>query len=378
MPPTPWATNKNAVIPFSLNLNISHFFWRIELIVKSNFVFKATSSLLLTNRKHNITETNEVISKQGMLVKIMAEPKFYSPLKIGLLIVAIAYFLFTFHAMFTLAWIGEWESLTGSVSFWIFITDIAASFGLVFRFIASILAVTAIVVYFANKGLLAPTVFKVLRWILVLEALYWVPLIVSGVWGVLPVGLSSFGETTGLSFNLILFITTGIPCLVSSIAIPFALFKLASKLKLNKLTADAIKWGLITGTIYVFVLWLNNTGMWITTLLSKGTKYLGAYPENLLSFILTLYGLSALVVFTAYFTGKSISAGADSFEKFNLRPIGAIIVALGLYFLWNYLTWIFFGGWSDWYAWFLGHNLDLWMLSLPLVGLPLLFKRQTS
>jgi hypothetical protein len=105
---------------------------------------------------------------------------------------------------------------------------------------------------------------------------------------------------------------------------------------------------------------------------------LGAYPENLLSFILTLYGLSALVVFTAYFTGKSISAGADSFEKFNLRPIGAIIVALGLYFLWNYLTWIFFGGWSDWYAWFLGHNLDLWMLSLPLVGLPLLFKRQTS
>jgi hypothetical protein len=195
------------------------------------------------------------------------------------------------------------------------------------------------------------------------------------------VSLSSFGETTGLSFNLILFITTGIPCLVSSIAIPFALFKLASKLKPNKPTADAIKWGLITGTIYVFVLWLNNTGMWITTLLSKGTAYLGAYPENLFSFVLTLYGLPALVAFTAYFTGKSISSGADAFEKLHLRSLGAIIVALGLYFLWNYLTWIFFGGdhlWSDWYAWFLGHNLDLWMLSLPLVGLPLLFKRQTS
>ena len=29
--------------------------------------------------------------------------------------------------------------------------------------------------------------------------------------------------------------------------------------------------------------------------------------------------------------------------------------------------------WSTWYAWFLGHNLDLWFLSLPLVGLPLIF-----
>jgi hypothetical protein len=29
--------------------------------------------------------------------------------------------------------------------------------------------------------------------------------------------------------------------------------------------------------------------------------------------------------------------------------------------------------WNEWYAWILGHNLDLWMLSLPLVGIPLLF-----
>jgi uncharacterized membrane protein YqhA len=116
--------------------------------------------------------------------------------------------------------------------------------------------------------------------------------------------------------------------------------------------------------------------MWIATLMSKGTEYLITYPENLLSFALTTIGLLALAVFTAYFTKKSI--GTESLEKLKLRTIGAIIVALGLYFLWNYLTWIFFGGWSNWYAWFLGHNLDLWMLSLPLVGLPLLFKRQTS
>ena len=305
----------------------------------------------------------------------MVEPKFFSPLKIGLLAVSIAYFLFTLHALFTLSWIGEWESLGGgSASFWIFLTDVSAYFGLVFRFLASLIAIAAIILYFSKKRLPESTFFKVLKGILVLEALYWVPLFLSGLMGFLPVDLSGFGAT-GLSLSLL--ITTGIPCLVSSIAVPLSLFKLASKLKPNKPQKEIMKWGFIAGTLYVFVFWLNNTGMWIATLLSKGTEYFGAYSENIFSFALTMYGLPILVAFTAYFMGNSISTRTDAFEKLNLRPIGAIITALGLYFLWNYLTWIFFGGWSDWYAWFLGHNLDLWMLSLPLVGLPLLFKRHS-
>jgi hypothetical protein len=157
------------------------------------------------------------------------------------------------------------------------------------------------------------------------------------------------------------------------------MFKLVFALKPDKPLKAAIKWGLIAGTLYVFVFWINNTCMWIATLMVKGTGYLTAYPENLLSFALTTIGLLALAVFTAYFTKTSI--GTETLEKLNLRTIGAIITVLGLYFLWNYLTWIYFGGdhlWSDWYAWFLGHNLDLWMLSLPLVGLPLLFKRRAT
>jgi thiamine transporter ThiT len=119
--------------------------------------------------------------------------------------------------------------------------------------------------------------------------------------------------------------------------------------------------------------------MWIITLLEKGTGYLTSYPQNLLSFILTALGLLALAIYTAYFTKKS--SGAETLQELNLKIVGVIILALGMYFLWNYLTWIFFGGdylWSDWYAWFLGHNLDLWMLSLPLLGLPLLFTNRLS
>jgi hypothetical protein len=226
-----------------------------------------------------------------------------------------------------------------------------------------------------KRNLSTPTAFKVLKWISILEALYWLGLLPSGIWGAVAI----FGFQSDLAFSLSLFITSGLPCMVSAIAIPVALFKLALKLNPNKSMEGAIKWGLISGTIYVLVFWLNNTGMWIVTAMSKGTEYITAYPQNLLSFGLTTVGLLALTIFTAYFTKKSI--GTETIEKLKIRTIGAIILSLGMYFLWNYLTWIFFGGdylWSDWYAWFLGHNLDLWILALPLIGLPLLFKRQDT
>ncbi|MBN2259715.1 MAG: hypothetical protein JW702_04185, partial [Clostridiales bacterium] len=78
--------------------------------------------------------------------------------------------------------------------------------------------------------------------------------------------------------------------------------------------------------------------------------------------------------FMVYFAKKS--AGTETVEKLELSPIGAITIVLGLFYLWNYLSWIFFGSdeiWSNWYGWFLSNNLNLWLLSIPLVGLPLLF-----
>jgi hypothetical protein len=312
-----------------------------------------------------------------MPVEIMTGQRFYSPLKIGLFIVIIAYFLFTLHATFTLSWIGEWEYLTGSFSFTIFVEDISSLIGLVFRFVASLIAVAAIIFYFIKKGLSAPITTKILRWILVFEAIYWLGLLVTGVFSVQGLVLRGFGN---LPIALVLgsLMSTG-TLLVESIAIPIALFKLAFALNPNKPQKGAIKWGLIAGTMYVLLFWLSNTSMWIFTISQKGTEYLTSYPENLLSFALTTIGMLALALFTACFSKKSI--GTETLEKLKLKTIGAIIVALGLYFLWNYLTWIFFGRnevWSYWYAWFLGHNLDLWVLSIPLVGLPLLFERKTS
>jgi hypothetical protein len=309
----------------------------------------------------------------------MPKPSVYSPLKIGLLIVVVAYFLFTFHAMFNLSWIGEWESFNGSLRTIIFAEDISASIGVAFRLLASAIALGAIILYFARKGLSTQITKKLLRIALTCEAIYWLGLLTTAILtltstlGVTVWRANGHISTLPIPISLLIY---ELPLLIESIIIPAVLFKLSYELKPNKPLTGAIKWGLIAGTIYVLVFWLTSTAIWISTVLRQGLQYLITYPENLLSFSLSAFGMLALTIFVAYFTKKS--AGTTNIEKLDTQTIGAIITMLGLFYLWNYLSWIFFGRdetWSYWYLWFLG-NLNLWLLSIPLVGLPLLFKHK--
>lgn len=307
-------------------------------------------------------------------MKISTKQSFYTPIKIGLLIVVLVFFLFTLHGILTLAWIGEWEGLETSTSFWIFITDISSAIGLVFRFIGSLVAAGTVIFYFVKKGISRSREYRLIKIILILEAIYWFTFITSGIWGITPLIDSFFSEPFS-TYGLIFLISMGIPCLFESIFLPIALFKIIFKLNPNLTKKGAIKWGLIAGSGYIFVWWFNNAGLWITTVMVKGIEYLTIFPANLLSFVFTIFGLLLLGVFSAFFYKRSI--GAEDLDQLKLKTIGLIIIIAGFYFLWNYLTWIFFGKpemWSDWYAWFLGHNLDLWALSLPLLGIAILFK----
>jgi hypothetical protein len=305
----------------------------------------------------------------------MTKPSFYSPLKIGLLIVAIAYFLFTFHAMFTLSWIGEWESFSGSLRFIILAEDISAAIGVAFRLVASAVALGGVILYLVRKGLPTQRIKRLVRIVLFGEAIYWLGLLTTAVLTL----TSTFGFTiwraNGHISTLPLFASLliyEIPLLIESIVIPAVLFKLSHELNPNKPVKSAIKWALIAGTVYVLVFWLTSTAIWVSTVLRQN-QYLTSYPENLLSFTLASIGMLALTIFTAYFAKKSI--GTENVEKLGIQTIGSIINMLGLFYLWNYLSWVFFGKpetWSYWYLWFLG-NLNLWLLSIPTVGLPLLF-----
>jgi hypothetical protein len=304
----------------------------------------------------------------------MAEAKTNLPLKIGLVTVVAAYFLFTFHAMFTLSWIGEWENLGGGgYGQVIFVEDINATVGLVFRFAASIIALAA-VIYYLTKGISKSSAYKILKVVLVFEGIYWLGLISTAFYSVLSLnGGFGFGHPT-LTSVLTSLATNVIPDFMESLVLPIVLFILAYKLSPNKPFKVQIKWALISGTILILVFWLINISMWLAAAHQKGWGYITSYPFNLFSFLFTVFGLLALAIYTAV-TAKRY-AKIETPEQLNLKPAGLIITVLGIWFLWNYLSWIFFGGdyvWSDWFAWFLGHNMDLWMLALPLVGVPLLF-----
>jgi hypothetical protein len=306
----------------------------------------------------------------------MAISKFYTPLRTGFIIVAIAYFLITLHAILNFSWIGEWEAFDGTLRLIVLAEDISASIGVAFRLVASATALITITVYFVRKNLQKNRLKKLLRTILVCEALYWLGLLTTTVltlsstlnftvWRVNG-HISTLPASTSLIINVL-------PLLVESVVLPAVLLKLAYELGPAKQTKRAIKWGLIAGTLYILVFWLTGTSIWITTVLRQGTRYLTSYPENLLSFLITSIGMLVLTIFSAYFARKSIKL--QHVERINKRTVGAIVTMVGLFFFWNYLSWILFGKnetWSYWYLWFLG-NLNLWLLSTPMVGLPLLF-----
>ena len=185
--------------------------------------------------------------------------------------------MFTLHGLLTMEWWGEWEYFEGSTRFWIFVTDISSAIGLISRFVGSLIAAISIVYYFIKKGLSTPTTLKLLKIVLIMEAIYWFTFITSGIWGITPVVDELLGNSMGQFIPSFVF-STGIPCLFEAIALPIALFKVVRNLSSTKPQTGAIKWSLIAGTCYIFVWWLNNAGVW-----SYGNNITGNRISNRLS-----------------------------------------------------------------------------------------------
>ncbi len=293
------------------------------------------------------------------------------PLKIGLLFVSAALFSYMMY-----------EFTNGIINrgpldvFFILVTDVPGCIGMASRAAAGLIALVAVLSFMFKKDFAKAEAFMALRLVVLFEAGYWFfSFFTSGVMGF--EGLFNPSLAVGGAFLSI--VENTLPCLLQSVGLVAVLFKLFFELNPNKPAKGAIKWGLIAGTLYIFVFWLNNTGNWIAALSEKGTDYITLYPANLFSFMISTVGLLLLGVYAAYFTKKSI--GAESLSKLNLPIIGAIVTLVGLYFGVHYMMYIFLGavgGWGTWYAWMLGHNLDLWAMALPFIGLPLLFRMQSS
>jgi hypothetical protein len=294
------------------------------------------------------------------------ENKIDSSIKIGLLIVTICWFLFT-----------TYQFLKGAFNiyrdyFWISLSDTSGTLGMGFRSMAALIAILTILFFIRKKDLKKSELFMSVRWVLLGEIVCFLSLIPVVVWGLAVV----FGIESSI-FGLGNFVESTLPVMIEAIGIPIVLAKLFLELNPDKPARGAIKWSLISGIYIVFVLWINNTGNWIGAITRNGIEYVTAYPDHILSFGLTSIGLLALALFGVYIIRKSWNA--SSLTELDFRKIGFLITGVGLYFIINYVMWLFFGTdakWSTWYAWFLGHNVELWLMSIPLVGIPLMFKKQ--
>ena len=298
----------------------------------------------------------------------MAQAKSNYPLKISLLVVSLSWFLFTLYQFIR----GSLYGAMPEQGFWLLLTDQTAVIGLAFSITAGFMAVVTVLLNTFRKSLSPNETLMTIRWILLAQAVYWLSLLPSGLWGIEV--LISFPEYTG-SFG---FFFANLPCLIESLLMTPLLVKLFLALNSNKPSKVAIKWGFLSGIALILVFWFDNSFNWIVAVLQKGWGYL-LFPSNLLSFGITTIGLLALALFAVQVYRKS--SGVESFGELNFRMIGAIILGLGLYFDAVYLLWVFFGsagGWGSWYAWILGHNMNLWAMSLPLLGLPMLFERNND
>jgi hypothetical protein len=287
-------------------------------------------------------------------------------LRVGLFLVSLAWFTYMLY-----------QFANGVINrgpltiFWILVTDVPGCIGIGFRTAAGLIALVTVLFYLSKRDLSKPEALMAFRLIILFEAGYWFfSFIMSGVWGftVFSIPFDAFGGP------LLMTIENTIPCFVQSIGLAGVLVKLFLQLTPKKPAKDAIKWGLIAGTFYIFVFWLNNTGNWIAAIVEKGTDYVLLHPANLFSFLITTIGLLLLGFYATLFTRKSNKAKA--LADINIHTLGVIITLVGLYFAVHYVMWIFLGsvgGWGTWYAWMMGHNLDLWAMSLPIVGIPLMF-----
>ena len=283
------------------------------------------------------------------------EAKSYWAFKTGLSLVVLFWFSFTIYQLGKVIFNGI------DIPF----TDVPATIGLSFRAAAGFIALITILFYMVKRDMSSPEALTSMRWIVLLEAAYWFSLFPSAIWG--------FQVSFPMYPRDLFIIGTGVPCLTASVVMPVALGALFVKLSAKKPAGGAIKWGLIVGTAYIFVLWLTYTTQWWSDVILSGIGFISLYPVTIFGFALTAGGLLLLTLYAGVYTKRSF--GTDALTGLNLKKAGAIVTALGLYFDVSLLSWLLFGspsGGSISYTFFVFHNMDLWLLSLPLVGLPLI------
>jgi len=308
-----------------------------------------------------------------------------SLVKVGLFIVLFSWLLFTVYWFFKgLIWIPQSVNYTLLIDF---LTEGAGTLGFILRIGAVTLAILALVNFLKKEEI--SKVMKFVSFALVLEALYFLCFTPSAILG-FQAGLGLAGGhtlTSGESGGLWFFVETAIPTLVEAIIMPISLLKLRSKLTPDaKFSKETFKWISVVGVCYFIVFWLTYLTQWIASFIQPeslaslyagyGINYIIEYPLNMFTFLLTAVGLPLLAVF---FVWSTLPAMRNPDTSLDLRKIGVTLTLLGGYFITIIALFYIFryvGGPSIWIVFFMFNNADLWCVTLPALGIPLILLKK--
>ena len=258
---------------------------------------------------------------------------------------------------------------------------VSGSISIISRAVAGAFAFYATFLYWRKKDAAMPAVRKNVSTALLFEAVFFlalIPSIIAAVaYNLTSENLFYFGHTP----ELLLLYCTVIPILAIVLVVPPLLLRLRSAIKQEASQQEIVKWACLTGVAYLFVVfWFTYCMFWM----GETVPHPGVYPQwglsfmlqpaNLLSFILTVFGLLALAT-TALVT--TLPAIKKQTTQLNLTRIGVIMIAFGGYFIFNVFYYYLTGGYSAnpsvWYE-VIGplHNANLWTIAFTFLGIPVL------
>ncbi|MBC7131188.1 hypothetical protein H5T51_08290 [Candidatus Bathyarchaeota archaeon] len=256
-------------------------------------------------------------------------------------------------------------------------SELGGSIGIVFRWIAALFALYSAILFFKDGEAAIPRIKGKAALAILFEALYFLTYIPSVILGfAYPIAAAQklwYFEPSPPW--IITFMIAGVSCLAMVVVIMPSLFKLRSKI-IHGSTVDIARWASITGLSYLFVMfWLNYSIAWACTLVywperaQPGIEILYR-PHNMISFPLTIVGL-LLISLACLKTLMPAIKGHPS--EVNLKRLGAVLLALGAYFLVSLVLFYAAGGyhaepttWMELISPF--HNPDFWCFSLIFPG----------
>jgi len=253
-------------------------------------------------------------------------------------------------------------------------TEVTPSAGIIFRWVASVLALYSALIFAKNGSRFAPAVRRKVGAALFLEGanyLTMIPAVISGFTYPFVEDLWYYGKTPGI----VVFLLNGLATLAMVVLIPLFVFKLRSKIVHDSPNGEIVKWVCLTGAAYLFVFWFVYSISWIASLVpwsvraQPGVEIL-LNPLDLASFLLTVVFLLVIVLYG----WATLIPAARRGSSPSLKRVGVIMTGLGIYFAAILIIFFLLGGYhahpTIWME-ILGpvHNPDCWCVALIPLGL---------